>query len=200
MFDNQWMLILEGNKEAFLAFYEENYQRLYAYGYRLCGNKELTKDSIQELFLELWKSRKIVDPGVRNVPSYLMTWLRRIIGRQVKSIHRQGSKTPGAEEQLQELSYVELLVEHQTDEEKKKRLRDALLQLTPGQLRIIQLRFFENKTFQEIADESNLAKQTVYNVLYKALIILRQVIGELNIVLYPVIIPLSLVIYGHAAH
>lgn len=197
MENSQWMSVLEGDKEAFLAFYEENYQILYSYGFRLCGNKELVKDCIQELFLELWKSRKTVNPDVKSGLSYLMTWLRRIISRQLKISSKQQDYKINPVDSVNEPPYEELLISQQNDDDRKKHLLSALLQLTPNQLNIIQQRFFGKKSFQEIADESGLAKQTVYNVVYKALIILKQAMGEFNLIFLPIVLPVFSMISFH---
>jgi RNA polymerase sigma-70 factor (ECF subfamily) len=197
MENSQWISVLEGDKEAFLIFYRGNYQILFSYGYRLCGNKELTKDCIQELFLELWKSRRIVNPEVKSGISYLMTWLRRIITRQLKTTAKQLNYKINPDDAVNEPAYEELLINQQNDENRKIQLQGALLQLTPTQLNIIRQRFFEKKSFQEIAEETGLAKQTVYNVVYKALIILKQAMVEFNLVFLPVVLPVSTMLTHH---
>ncbi|HEY1870792.1 MAG TPA: sigma-70 family RNA polymerase sigma factor [Chitinophagaceae bacterium] len=189
MENSQWSSILEGDKEAFLAFYRENYQSLFSYGYRICGNKELAKDSIQDMFLELWKSRKSVNPEVKSSLSYLMTWLRRVISRQLKTNAKHLNYKINPDDSVNEPAYEELLINQQNDENRKKQLQAALLQLTPAQLNIIQQRFFEKKSFQEIADENGLAKQTVYNVVYKALVILKKVIGDFYLIFLTTALP-----------
>lgn len=194
MENSQWLSVLEGDKEVFLTFYRESYQSLYSYGFRLCGNKELTKDCVQELFLEIWKSRHTLNPEVKNVPSYLMTWLRRILSRQMIIASKQNTYILNSDNSLNEPSYEDLLIIQQDDEVKRKQLRSALLQLTPSQLNIIRQRFFEKKSFQEIAEENDLAKQTVYNVVYKALIILKQALEEFNLVFLPLVLPVYLMI------
>jgi RNA polymerase sigma-70 factor (ECF subfamily) len=194
MENSQWLSVLEGDKEAFLAFYRKNYQSLYSYCFRLCGNKELSKDCIQELFLELWKSRHSVNSEVKNELSYLMTWLRRILSRQMILLAKQNSHTLNPVHPVNEPSYEELLINQQDDELKKKKLHSALLQLTPNQLNIIRQRFFDKKSFQEIAEENGLARQTVYNVVYKALIILKQALEEFNLVFLSLVLPFSMII------
>jgi len=196
MDNDQWLSVLKGDKDAFLTFYKNRYQSLFAYGYRLCGNKELTKDCIQEMFLELWNSRNTVNPEVKSSLSYLTTWLRRIISRQARSDSDQHPTRVNPGDPAWEPSYEELLVGQQADEEKKERLRSALSQLSPGQLKIIRLRFFENKSVQEIAEENGITKQTVYNVVYKALVILKQAIGEFAILL-PILSPVGQLITSH---
>jgi RNA polymerase sigma-70 factor (ECF subfamily) len=49
---NTWGRMAGGDKDAFLALYESHYQALFCYGFSLSKDKELTKDCIQELFLE----------------------------------------------------------------------------------------------------------------------------------------------------
>jgi len=70
-FDNNWKSMKEGSKKAFLDIYQENYNILFSYGFSLTRDKELTKDCIQEVFLEIWKTRITINPDVQNVRSYL---------------------------------------------------------------------------------------------------------------------------------
>ena len=85
-----WELLIEGDREAFISIYETNYQHLFTYGFSLCGDKELTKDCIQDLFLEIWNTRSHLTTEVSNVRSYLFTWLRRKITKELsRSAHNQ---------------------------------------------------------------------------------------------------------------
>ena len=197
MRNDLWLSVLKGNKNAFLSFYEDNYQGLFSYGYRLCGNKDLVKDCIQELFFELWKSRHTTNIEVKNIQSYLMTWLRRIISRQINLLSKQHHSVLNANYTENEFSYEELLVQLQTDDEKKKNLEEALLKLSPGQLKIIRLKYFENKTIKEIADENDLAKQTVYNMIYKALVVLRHAMREFSVAFMPFVLPVTIMLSSH---
>jgi RNA polymerase sigma factor (sigma-70 family) len=171
MSKNTWISIIEGDKTAFLAFYRDNYQRLYAYGYQICGDKELVKDSIQQLYLELWKSRQTVSRDVDNALTYLMTWLRRIISRQIKTHDKSKQFSQNSNIQL---SFEQLLVNQQADDETRQKLAAALQKLTPGQLKIIQARFFDGKSYEDIAIENNMAKQSVYNTIHKVIGILKE--------------------------
>ena len=74
-----WELLIEGDREAFISIYETHYQDLFTYGFSISGDKELTKDCIQDLFLEMWNIRSQLTGEVTNVKSYLFTWLRRKI-------------------------------------------------------------------------------------------------------------------------
>ncbi len=178
---NTWISIIEGDKTAFLTFYRNNYQRLYAYGYQICGDRELVKDSIQQLYLELWKSRQSVSRDVDNALTYLMTWLRRIISRQIKTLDKSRQFSPNSNIQL---SFEQLLVNQQADEEIRQKLAGALQKLTPGQLKIVQARFFDGKSYEEIANENNMAKQSIYNPIHKVIGILKENMGHQGFILF----------------
>lgn len=164
-----------GDKDAFLRLYQIHYNALFCYGLGLSLNRELTKDSLQELFLEIWNSRASLNKEVKNVQSYLFTWLRRKIRLE---LFRQ-SKEKRSDELMEgfeafQSSYEEILVAFQRSEEKKEQLRVALEALTKKQLEIIKLKFFENLSYRAIAVRTSLTPRTVYNLMYQAIRHLRE--------------------------
>lgn len=171
MTDN-WRLLAAGNEQAFLELFKNEYQHLFAYGFSITADRELTKDCIQELFLELWEKRSRVNNEVSNIRSYLFTWLRRKITHQLARKHNHA---PGAlDPEIAEPSYEELLVALETSAEKKLQLNEALSRLSRKQLDMVRLRFFQNMSYGEIAEKEQLSQRTVYNLVYEALKRLRQ--------------------------
>lgn len=161
-----------GDRDAFLALYKSHYQALYCYGATLTTNKELTKDCLQELFLELWHKQTYLSKEIKNFRSYLFTWLRRKIVHELSLViskNRTGENTPTSE-----MCYEELLIAFQTSEEQKENLRVALKKLTKQQLEMIRLKFFENLSYAEIAAQTNLTPRTIYNLIYQAIRMLRE--------------------------
>lgn len=174
MKSNYWELMLAGDKEAFLAIYRDNYKLLFRYGFSLCADKELTKDCIQELFLEIWNIRTKLNKDVSNVPAYLCTWLRRNISHNLtKSSKAKKVELNEGNEEI-EYSYEELLIAFQQTEEEKEKLRRALSRLTKKQLEIIRLKFFDNLSYNDIAAQTSLTTRTVYNLIYEAINNLRK--------------------------
>ena len=163
-----------GDTDAFLSVYKCHYQALFSYGFTLTANSELTKDCIQELFLEIWKKHATINREVENVRAYLFTWLRRKIFKELARL--DGEKC--TDELITKFSqhilpYEDLLIAFQQSEEKKTRLRAALKKLTKKQLEIIRLRFFDNLSYAEIATKTALKQRTVYNLIYEAIRHLR---------------------------
>ncbi len=173
--DLTWKEMTEGNPQAFLNIYQENYRYLFSYGFKLCVDKELTKDSIQSIFLEIWNKRASISPDVQNVRSYLFTWLRRKISLSLSQKKKENAveNHSFAFEQT-EMSYEELLIAFQESEEQKEKLKQALNNLTKKQLEIIKLKFYDNLSYDDISDKTSLTTRTVYNIVYEAIIRLRE--------------------------
>ena len=164
-----------GDKEAFLTLYQSHYQALFVFGFSLSTDRELTKDCIQELFLEIWKTRPSLNKEVKNVRSYLFTWLRRKMSRELSRLAKEKFSADLKEEfPFIESSYEELLIAFQQSEEKKEQLRSALKKLTKKQLEIIKLKFFQNLSYRSIAAQTSLTPRTVYNLIYEAIRSLRE--------------------------
>src|SRR6185437_7273203 len=156
--DIAWKEMTEGNPQAFLTIYQENYRYLFSYGFKLCADKELTKDSIQNIFLEIWNKRSTISPDVQNVRAYLFTWLRRKISLRLSEMKKENvvENQSSAFEQT-ELPYEELLIAFQESEEQKEKLKRALNKLTKKQLEIIKLKFYDNLSYDDISDKTSLA-------------------------------------------
>lgn len=173
--DLTWKEMKEGSKNAFLTIYRQNYRYLLAYGFSLCTDKELTKDCIHEMFLELWNKRTSVTSEIQNVRSYLFTWLRRKISH-AQSHAKKEKALEGYSSTMDnyEYSYEDLLIAFQESEEKKEKLRRALGNLTKKQLEIIRLKFFENLSYEEISEKTSLTTRTIYNTIYEAILRLKE--------------------------
>ncbi|MGH2564594.1 MAG: RNA polymerase sigma factor [Ginsengibacter sp.] len=172
---NYWKNMVDGDKQAFLAIYQNHYRALFSYAFSLTADRDLTKDCIQELFLEIWNTRPTLNKEVENVQSYLFTWLRRKITRAQSKIAKDRiSEQSAGTQEIKEFSYEELLIAFQQTEEKKEQLRNALKTLTKNQLEIIKLRFFENLSYSNISLKTSLTTRTVYNIVHKAISRLRE--------------------------
>ncbi len=175
MKSNQWGCIVVGDRDAFLAVYESHYQALFAYGFSLTANRELTKDSIQEMFLEIWQTRTTLNKEVEHVRSYLFTWLRRKISSELGRSNTEKQHAASMDILSSDvLSYEDLLIAFQQSEEDKHKLHSALKKLSKGQLEVIRLKFFENLSYPEIAIRTGLSPRTVYNLVYEAMCHLRE--------------------------
>ncbi|MFN0255346.1 RNA polymerase sigma factor [Pedobacter ureilyticus] len=173
MHTDLWDKIRFGDTSAMKTLYQACYQQLYVYGFKLIADKEKTKDSIHELFCELWEKRSSLQ-SVNHVPAYLKICLRNKLLKQIKQDTLIGSINDIPEvETLKELSYEDLLIAAQQDAASQYKLKMAINQLTPTQKEIIKLKFFEGLNYESIAQNLQLKHRTVYNHVHTAISQLR---------------------------
>lgn len=173
-----WKLLVEGEKQGLYTCFNLFYDDLYRLGLSLYRDPELIKESIQNLFIELWAIRdKLANVG--NIQQYVFTIYKRIIYKtHQKSFSNDTDRKLPLEEVEEEMlsvkSYESILIASQEDEYLKKRLKYALAKLTPRQKEIILMRYFECLSFKDIARKTLLTERTVYNTLHSAISALRE--------------------------
>ncbi|MEQ6118013.1 sigma-70 family RNA polymerase sigma factor [Reichenbachiella sp. MALMAid0571] len=175
---NLWESIKKGDKKAFIELYETFYQDLYAYGFKISGDKELVKDCIQQVYLEIWDNREN-QSEVNFLKSYLLKYFKRKLFREMAQRSKESSSYDNPIGM--ELSYEELLIKNQSSEDLQFKLHEALDKLTNKQKQVIKMKFFEGLTYDEIAEITSSKNRTVYNQVYEALKILKQYISTLAI-------------------
>jgi RNA polymerase sigma-70 factor (ECF subfamily) len=172
-----WERLRNGDKQALFALYNNTYSHLLRFGLKVCGSDELVKDCITQLFLQLWSRHQSLRP-VTNVPAYLFTALKRQLLDQLAyqarihaAVNRMTDKEPQSE-----LPYEEIIIRVQQDEELKQRLQQALKALTPRQVELVRLKFFEGLTYEQIAAQTSQTVKTAYNTIYDAIKALRKLL------------------------
>lgn len=173
-----WNLLLEGDKQGLYECFNIFYDDLYRFGLSMYNDQELIKDSIQSLFIELWEIKdKLAD--VKNIKQYIFTIFKRIIYKINQKFNRKNLDLDTLLEEISDdlivqHSYESILIANQTSELKRNQLQEALNQLSPRQKEIIQLRYFDGKSYQEIAEITHLTERTIYNTLHNAIKYLRE--------------------------
>ena len=169
----QWNRIRKGDIDAFFYLYEILFSHLLNFGIKYSADSDLSRDLVNEMFMEIWDKHHTL-PEVENVQSYLLTYIKRKVIRyyyhdelRQKAIHAQHTES-------HELSYEEFIVNVQSEQHQRSKLKVALQKLTPKQKELIQLKFFENLSYLEIAECHSLTVKTAYNTIYDALKILRR--------------------------
>lgn len=170
-----WEGMCMGDKKAFLDLYKRLYRSLFVFGLRVCTDPDVVSDTLNQVFLELWEKHEFL-PRVDQVESYLRTILKRKILKQIghqQKLDRVISAI-AKDGELIEIPYEELIVKIQSDDLVKRRLSQALEKLSLQQHKLIQLRFYEGLSYEDIARLNVMTVRTAYNTIYEALKILRK--------------------------
>ncbi|HXB91633.1 MAG TPA: sigma-70 family RNA polymerase sigma factor [Puia sp.] len=174
-----WNEFRSGNADAFGELIRIHYQDLFQYGTRFTGDEELVKDSIQDLFLELWTNRLTIS-STSFVKYYLLKSLRRLLGRK---IGRSRQVTTWDELHFESLfngapSVETSIIREEWLADLARKMRKALAGLTRRQQEVIYLRFYLDADIEEIAEIMSLNRQSVYNLLHDALKKLKKLSGK----------------------
>ena len=170
-----WEKYLNGDKEALSIIFRIFFDDLYNYGLRLTRKSEIVKDSLQDMFLKLWKNRsnlRIID----NIKPYLFKALRRHIITNLKWENQFVNYEQQPEELFQiEFSHEDFLINRNIDFETRENLIKALNKLTKRQREAIYLRYFEELDFASIAEIMSMKIQSVRNSIHRGLVTLREI-------------------------
>jgi RNA polymerase sigma factor (sigma-70 family) len=169
-----WQEYRAGDIYALAHIMQNFYPDLFNWGMRLHSDREFVKDCIQETFLSLWKMQETISP-VENVRSYLLVVLKSRILRELKN-EKKFLPTPLTDEYAFAVEFSADLrqIEEEHDVYQLRKLELGMNQLPARQKELIYLRFYQNLSFEQIADVMQLGRQSVYNLLQKSLHSLRK--------------------------
>lgn len=154
------------DKKYFAPLYEKYYKQMFIFVFKKVRDESLTADICSKTFMKAMLN--IAKYEYKGFP--FSSWLYRIASNEVNMFFRENNKIHFVE--VSERDVVTLVDEF--DEVKEVALKQvlSLLELLPkDQQELIEMRFFEQLSFKEIADifeitEAN-AKMKVYRILGK---------------------------------
>lgn len=172
-----WQDFLSGDKDAISELFLRHYENLYHYGLKINPCQDIVKDSIQELFLRLWKKRQILE-GVDCVKRYLIISLRRILLRQLDQYDAWERRNQEYSDDTKQniLAVEQMIISSEQREEQKRFVEKALLKLTQKQQEVLFLKFYEGYSNSEISEIIDITYQRVCNIIHESLIRLRKTI------------------------
>ncbi len=153
------------NPARFRPLYERYYEPIFRFVFRRTADSDLTADLCSQVFLKALQ--RLGAYQYRGVP--FSAWLFRIASNEVAQHFRQNSQKRTVSIEENTLSEVAEEMELEGGIWHMEELVEALDTLKPADLSLIELRFFEQRPFKEIAEilditESN-AKVKTYRIL-----------------------------------
>lgn len=140
--------VRNGDKDSFRLIVDMYQQQLFAYAFRLLGNRQEAEDTVQDAFLKAYKSLGRYQPG-----SSFSAWLYRIVFNHCASILRRRKiikmlplfdcSSPEISESMQE----EALCRNELD----YHMEYALSRLSVEEKNLIILKAVEDKSYEDIS-------------------------------------------------
>lgn len=169
-----WQAFKKGDRDAFAKIYNLFIEDLLSYGYRVTNDRQLIRDSIQDLFLHLWYTRENLT-DTDSIRFYLYVSLRNRILRNIEKHNHTSIDTQDLFENIiGVLSVEDELITTEQYSQQIIQLKRAIQQLPKRQQEIIQLRYYHDFSFDEIAEMMEINNQSVRNLLHRAITELRQ--------------------------
>lgn len=180
-------LYAEGNNEAFDILLKRHHNKVYTYIYYIVKNKDLTEDIFQETFM---KAIMTIRQGRYTDNGKFIAWISRIAHNLIIDHYRQerAENTVSPEDETldifnrRELSEgtIEDTIVHRQIESDIRRLVKAL---PDNQREVLEMRYYKNMSFKEIADLTKVSINTALGRMRYAILNMRRMAEENDIVL-----------------
>lgn len=160
------------NRQKLIDIYEQNSPGIYRYAFRLLGDQNLAEDCVSETFS---RYLSVVRRG-GGPTDYVRAYLYRVAHNWITDYYR---REPLPELPLDIKEHVDpgsnpdnLIAEAM----ERERVRAAILRLPPEQQQIIQLRFLENWSHEEVAQVLGKTIDATRSMQYRAMGSLRRML------------------------
>jgi RNA polymerase sigma-70 factor (ECF subfamily) len=178
-------LFKEGNTDAFQVLLEKYKSRIYTYIFLIVRNKELAEDIFQDTFIKAITTIKL---GKYVESGRFLGWINRIAHNLTIDYFRREKNentfsTDGLEyDFVNNSKYSEKSVEDVISNEQVMIDIVSLIDYLPeSQQEVVRMRFFEDLSFKEIAERTNVSINTALGRMRYALMNMRRIANEKNV-------------------
>lgn len=179
-------LYITGNENALEVLIDRHQSRIYSYIYHLVKDDALAEDVFQDTFFKVINTLR---KGSYNEEGKFLPWVLRIAHNLVIDHFRRNKRMPvvdGGEDfdifsilPLKQGNIEDRLIKDQIHSDVRKLIET----LPEDQKEVLIMRHYQDLSFKEIADLTNVSINTALGRMRYALINLRKVIKEKDIIL-----------------
>ena len=172
-----WTRFRTGNRAAFGEIYEAFIDSLFAYGNKLTRDRELIKDCIQDIFIDLQR----LNPDL-NHPEYIEFYLFKSLKNAILHRFKENKKTDSLPIQEMAVFGLQFNIEQddfdpESDRLRIEKLKSILQTLDPQKKELLFLKFTTGLNYSEIGQLLEMNPDTVKKQVYRTLDHLRNKFG-----------------------
>ena len=178
---------LSGDRSAISELIERHSQRVRNYIGMMVKDNDIANDIFQETFI---KAVQVIDEGRYVDSGKFLSWVLRIAHNRVldyfrrEKANKQVNESEAGYDLIGTMRFSEPTAEDNLVlSEVEQTVRNLIDQLPEEQQEVVRLRYYSKLSFQEIAEQTEVSINTALGRMRYALINLRRMIKENNIVL-----------------
>lgn len=150
----------DGDAGAFAGLYDRHGRAAYSLAYRMMGERQAAEDLVQEAFLQAWRAAG----SYRAERGSVRTWVLSIVHHRGIDQLRSSASRRRTQDRFEASASVSQPSEAFSEawrNSQRVQVREALQELPPEQLRVLELAYFSGYTHREIAELLDLPLGTV---------------------------------------
>jgi RNA polymerase sigma-70 factor (ECF subfamily) len=162
--------VIHGDADAFAEIYDQYKDRIFAFAFTLTKSKEIAEEATQEVFVKLWERRDQINTDYPLIP-----YIKKITYNYIISFFRKVK----LDKQLQQNLYNNMEGLRNTNEEEllqkelNKLYQQAIEQLPTQKRTAYTLSREQHLSYEEIALQMGISKNTVRNHMTEAIQFIR---------------------------
>lgn len=168
--------IAQGDQAAFAEFYQLTSRRVFGMARRVLIDTELSEDTTQEVFLQVWQNASKFNPDAGSPLAWLMTISHRRAVDKVRSSQSSTDREARYGASSQEIDHDSVSDEVDSRLEAEAVVR-CLETLTDTQQESVRLAYYGGLTYREVAEKLNAAVPTIKSRIRDGLIRLKTCLG-----------------------
>ncbi|WP_299432808.1 sigma-70 family RNA polymerase sigma factor [uncultured Maribacter sp.] len=177
---------IDGDERALEALINKHNKRINGFIYSKVGDREVTEDIFQDTFMKVIRTLK---RGTYNEEGKFLPWVMRIAHNLIIDHFRKTNRMPkfDGSDSFSIFSMIgddKLNIEKQLIKDQiNSELSQLIKELPKDQQEVLEMRIYKDMSFKEISDNTGVSINTALGRMRYALINLRKIIEEHNIVL-----------------
>lgn len=168
--------VRRGDKTAFALLFDRYSAAALGIAWRICGDKTIAEDIVQEAFLSVWRRPGVYNPEKGSVSSYLFGAVHHKAVDAIRHEEALRRREQAASEVLEDTSGEEV-VEAASISMRRDKVRSALERLSTAQREALELAYLGGLTYSEVADKLGIPLGTAKTRLRDGMIRLRNLLS-----------------------
>jgi RNA polymerase sigma factor (sigma-70 family) len=174
-----WEKFLLGDDKAYEYFYRKYTDELFAYGMRFTLDRELVKDTVQDVFVKIYRHRSKLSKTTK-VKSYLYMAMKNTLFNVFEKEKDKASYHIDTVEPVfvTEYSIEDMIIAGEEEVEHRQKINYMLNALTPRQKEVIYYRYVEDMELNEICKLMDMNYQSVQNLIQRSIRRIKQLYAK----------------------